>query len=181
MDCSESKKAIMLYTELSPQEQEQLDVHLKTCAACFKFFQETQQFEKLIQQASAHQPIPKNASATTGRIMSGIQVTDTSQRGGLLWNFMGGIFMRYSLACISVFLIVFFMMELMGNSAVYEGSQPKEMVGTETTIILEAGALRENFQKRASKRPLFISKCISSAAGKIDFNCLKSKVKSLNN
>lgn len=180
MKCRESKEAILLLSELTAVERERLDSHIQSCDDCKQFYQEAQHFSLLVKKAASAQPMVANAVASTDTIMDRIlrEKRSASKEHGSLSSFLSALWPRYSLAGISVCLIVFFLMEV--NQPAIGSSTSENVTSARRPVILESKSLRANFSRNDHERPLVIAQCVPSQAGMIDINCIKQKLRSSN-
>jgi len=180
MKCRESKEAILLMRELTATERERLDSHLQSCQECKKFYEETQQFLFLVKKAATASPVMANPVTSTDSIMDRILQEKRSASNGhwSLSSFLSALWPRYSLAGISVCLIVFFLMEV--NQPTIESAKSGNMASVKLPVIIESKSLRVSFTKSDKEKPLFMAQCEPSKTGRIDINCMKQKMRSSN-
>lgn len=72
MNCKKAEELIMLYSELSQDEQSKVAVHLDDCASCSILFESNQMQHQVIMQAQNWNPEIKNPIAFTDEIMKAL-------------------------------------------------------------------------------------------------------------
>jgi hypothetical protein len=110
MNCPEYEKDIWLYDELTVEQQQQLNLHLPSCADCQKLFEEIRSTQAFIQRAKEQTPTLQHAGAFTGRVMDQLRQEKKSARSRWLIAFENS-WLQNTLRLTSLVLIVFFIWE----------------------------------------------------------------------
>lgn len=180
MKCKECKEAILLIRELEETERERLNKHIQTCLECKQLYEETKQFSLIIERAASAKPIVVNEVASADTIMDRIlqEKRSSSRARWSLSSFFYPLWPRYSLAGISICLIVFFVMEV--NRPTVGRSKEANATSAKASFILQSKSLRINFSRSDDTKFLVMAHCLPSQFGKIDINCIKQKMRSSN-
>ena len=175
MKCRECKEQIMLWDVLSPAEKEIVTEHLKNCKDCQVAMAEMQQYSEMI-KASNIKPIINNPEGLVDVIMD--RVVEEKRKSMLqhkpMFDFFDFKWVRYALAGSSLYLILFFMIEINKNSSNSIASNQNH--NSDHGVILESSSLRKNFPKL--KKSNFSMAICKTALGKIDVSCLRNKISS---
>src|SRR5687768_11681082 len=107
MSCEKYLQDIYLYDELSPEAREVLDKHVLTCTDCRTLLEEVQQQSAWVKHASVAPPIARYPQQLTDTILA--RVERPARRATLVTTLLApldSLFVRYSLAAVSVGLLV---------------------------------------------------------------------------
>lgn len=111
MNCREAEKRIYIYTELSPRERKETDIHIQSCASCKAVLEHVTSARSIAMSSST--PPLVNPGDMTRRIMNAVHTSHPNRsfsfpRFGLL-RFNNGL--RYGMAALSFCLLVSFFAE----------------------------------------------------------------------
>jgi predicted anti-sigma-YlaC factor YlaD len=113
MSCEQYLQDIYLYDELSSEAREVIDKHVLTCSDCRTLLEKVQQQSAWMKHASSlAPPEARHPQQLTDAILARIE--RPTRRATLVTTLlapMDSLFVRYSLAAISVGLLVFFLSE----------------------------------------------------------------------
>ncbi len=187
MKCKECEEAIYTYRELSDSEKQRMEVHLQSCSACRKLFEEVMRVNSLVLKASRVAQAHSNPEWLTNKIMSGvISKPQPAKRG---FSFLPGFFdvaaTRYALAGVSICLLLLFFIET-GNP-LNEPNPVKSPIANLPAgkaglqgVIVRSQDLQKNLNARKERKRSVLADCTSRLKRKIDLACLREKVKNLN-
>ncbi|MBT1689563.1 anti-sigma factor family protein [Dawidia soli] len=149
MSCARYLEDIYLYDELSPAARLIIDQHVLTCDACRALLEEVQQQSALVKHASTARPAPAHAKHLTDAILARIE--QPAQRATVVTRLlapMDSLFVRYSLAAVSVGLLVLFVSEQYSGPVVV-----KRMPGPAASATLNTGVFLKQYaeEKKQSK------------------------------
>jgi hypothetical protein len=119
MRCEKYERDIYLYDELSPEAREVIDEHVRTCTACRSLLEEVHQQSAWVKHASQPRPAAAQPQRLTNAILAQIEQPRTSWVTTLLAP-LDLLFVRYSLAAVSLGLLVFFVTEQQHGSPVIQ-------------------------------------------------------------
>ena len=109
MNCEQARENIILYTELTEQEQQETDQHIQTCAACAAAWEAHVLLTTRIREAAAITPVPRHQAALTHRILAALPAATPASRG--LGYLLQQPWLRYTCAVLSLVLVVEFAVE----------------------------------------------------------------------
>lgn len=112
MSCAHYLQDIYFYDELSSEERLNVDQHVLTCASCRTVLEEVQQQSALVRHAAATRPEPAHPKQLTDAILARIE--QPAPRATVVTRLLApldSLFVRYSLAAVSVGLLVLFVSE----------------------------------------------------------------------
>lgn len=110
MSCEQYEQDIYVYDELSPGEREIIDKHVHTCAACQALLEEVQQQAAWIKHVSTTRPEHAQPQRLANAILAQLEQPRTSMATKLLAS-LDLLFVRYSLAAVSLGLLILFVSE----------------------------------------------------------------------
>jgi hypothetical protein len=159
MNCSDFKKRIYLYRELTPIEKKLTDEHIAYCESCSELATRVFQEQALIRKFSRKNFEVNDPQRLTMRIMNSIEKKE--QRVG--WvdgvvTFPDSIFVRYAFSGASLLLVIFFLYEQAGIDQI--NSAP-EVAKTEIKPgpVLDMNLFLDTYRKhRVNKEPAPISR-----------------------
>lgn len=112
MSCEKYLQDIYLYDELSPEKRQVIDKHVLTCTDCRTLLEKVQQQSAWVKHASLAPPEARHPQKLTDAILARIE--RPTRRAALVTTLlapMDSLFVRYSLAAVSVGLLVLFLSE----------------------------------------------------------------------
>jgi ABC-type uncharacterized transport system permease subunit len=116
MNCKKYETMIYLKDELSDLELQSLEKHLKTCASCALLSSEVMLFQERISSVAQSELQPANAAKLTSSIMAAIQNEKRSETLlDQIKRWLQEYPLRYSLATVSLGLIIFFGVEFFNH------------------------------------------------------------------
>ena len=119
MSCEKYVQDIYLYDELPPEAREVIDKHVLTCTDCRTLLEEVQQQSAWVKHASLAPPEARHPQQLTDAILARIErPTRSASLVTTLLAPMDSLFVRYSLAAVSVGLLVLFLSEQQNGPAV---------------------------------------------------------------
>lgn len=150
MSCAHYLEDIYLYDELSPEERLKVDQHVLTCAACRTALDEVQQQSALVRRAAATRPEPVHPQRLTDAILARIE--QPARRATVVTRLLApldSLFVRYSLAAVSVGLLVLFVSEQYSGPVAV-----KRMPGPAASATLNTGVfLKQYAEEKKQPKP----------------------------
>lgn len=173
MNCKKYEPMIYLKDELSDLEAQSLRQHLETCTTCALLYSDVTRFRETISSVASSELQPANAAKFTSFIMTAIQAENRSESIlDKIKSWLQEYQLRYSLATVSLGLIIFFGLEFFSQP--YQSPNPvpqhyqAEVILTTDMIKDQSGTLK----KRTSGFTACKSPYISTLAY---IECLKNK------
>jgi hypothetical protein len=146
---------IYLYDELDAAEQEKVNDHVRTCAACRSLLEQVKANRALIRIVAERHTQPPNASALTSSIMQAIAKENTHSHW--LPVLFEKFYLRYAMVAMSLVLIGWFATE--SQTDFRSGAIPHASIQTAT---LRMPSLRDVVQRRQRPRGTSIYICAQS-------------------
>jgi predicted anti-sigma-YlaC factor YlaD len=156
MDCKSIEQLLYLYTELAPDEKEQVKEHLESCTACRQLLESIQQTQQKIHTVAVHRAVPAHAANLTRRIVEKLPSRSKTSPAEAILQFMNKEILRYSLSTVSFILVVVFMIQF------FDPGQPNipTRSATSKVVVLNASQWRSAFSKKQQSRSA-VAQCIS--------------------
>jgi anti-sigma factor RsiW len=146
MSCEKYEQNLYLYDELSPQERAIIDEHVHTCIACRSLLEEIQQQSAWVKYASQTRPEPAHPQRLTNAILAQLSQPRTSMATKFLAP-LDILFVRYSLAAVSLGLVVLFVSEQQQGSVV-----TKSMPRPAASATLNTNAFLQQYAQEKEQR-----------------------------
>lgn len=173
MTCKECEQSMIIYDLLDDAESKQMEQHKNQCASCEKFWAETVQIKTVVRKIGKQIVDPVNPEALTDRIMTSVIRQRKPEKVESWFDRLAlGGFARLALSGISICLAILFVVEI-GQTTFVE--KPKGPVAG-LQVILSSQDFKKSFTLAKSEKRSFLNRCKGSD-NKIDFACLKSKMK----
>ena len=176
MSCTEIEKQIILFSELSIEDQDLVNIHVQECATCAKFYESQVRVNNLILQGASIQPEPRDPFSLTHNIMTAIKVQE--QRRTKIFDLTSQSvqfgFARYAMAAVSVGLIIFLSAELL-TPIQFENNTRQ---GTSESIVLNRKEFSEKlFDSKSLSSFSLASQCKSPFnSTKVNADCMRQKL-----
>ncbi len=156
MKCDHIKPKIYLYDELSIDERALCDKHIAECTSCAAMFKETMQQRVFLREAASWKEQPDNAALLTQKIMAVVNQTAVHKKTGFeaFVSRFKLIQLRFTLGMISLFLVVFFAIELnqpWSHRAVSQNNRVVKQVPKNASV-LNTTQLFKNIKARKKKK-----------------------------
>jgi hypothetical protein len=119
MNCREIEKLIYLYNELSIPEREMVDNHVMQCKTCQVRLEEFKRQRVLVRDIAMFSQALKNPGKVTHSIMRAIQ-SETPSWDNRVVTWLDTLWVKRSLAAVSLALILLFIVEQKNGEAVKE-------------------------------------------------------------
>ena len=118
MECESAERMILMYRELAPDERMELERHIAGCDSCARQMELQTAFDANIRQAARLPLVPVDAERLTMKVMARVNEQKKSRMN--LPIFGMGAWLRYTMAAVSLILVVTFYAE-------YSASEPDLM------------------------------------------------------
>ncbi len=176
MNCNHYHYLMYLKAELSEQDLLSLQQHLATCTSCTQLASEVRLFQKRMNSIASQEVKPTNAAAFTASIMAAVQ----AQKSGTtihvqVMNWLQKNILRYSLATVSLFQIIFFSIEFKNTRNHATGL---DFPQSNAEVILDSEMIHDNPAERKQHTSGFAA-CKTPFMERLAYlECLKSKYSS---
>lgn len=172
MNCTESKKVMIMFREASLPQQEEVMKHIRSCELCQLEWSEIQSFEGILTTVSDQKPSAKENLQLMDKIMNAIDAKTLVAESGLT-RWLSLFWIRFSLSSASLILVLFFIYEVTATEP--PQAVARNIHATGATTVVNASQLRKRFVERENRNS-WKEQCYSVALGRTDMKCLKEKL-----
>lgn len=176
MSCTEIEKQIVLFTELTGDEQAKVLAHLSSCKNCSEFFESVRYINNLVLKASKVNLELEDSFLLTNNIMARIETEESNRRSlfDTLFPKFEFTYVKYAMATLSFLLIVSFGIEQMESPTVNEvasGNPSKK-------VVLNRKTFQEELSKSKAVVHLILANNCKSPFNitKVNQDCLKQRM-----
>lgn len=178
MNCKEFEKQILLFNELTSEDQTKLATHLATCKGCSILFESVGHTNNLITRVSKVNLEIEDPIRLTNEIMTRIKDEETKWWTHFEVTFpkLGLSYLKYSMATLSLLLIIGFGLEQSKLPITRELISINEI----KKVVLNRKSFQEELNKsKASSNLSFANNCKSPFnITKVNEDCLKQRMAS---
>lgn len=173
MNCARYEEWIYTFPEIEEEKQQELKRHIGQCPQCKHMFSEAEPIFQVIRKSKEEILPPPQL---TDKVMA--QLARKSQSGKIrkmYFSFLDLSFVRYSMAAVSVGILVLFCLEVMVPE-IKSGSRGGPVTGIRE-VIIRSDEMRKSWSVQQEKKSRF-EECRNKFNRQVDQACVQEKIRS---